>query len=78
MQCFVYASHRRPDTYLWLRQRDALDGVPGNLRQTLGELRFVIEVELDAGRRLPNADAPTVLTRLESQGWYLQMPPAQD
>jgi uncharacterized protein len=78
MQCFVYASRRRADTYVWLRQRDDVDVIPADLRETLGELRFVIDVQLHADRQLPHADASVVLARLHSQGWYLQLPPAQD
>lgn len=76
MHAFVYASHRRPDAYLWLRQRDAFDDLPDALREQLGDLRFVLELDLDAERTLPNADAAAVLAKLTEQGWYLQLPPA--
>ena len=44
MQCFVYASVRKADSYLWLAQRDAFDVLPESLVLLLGELRFVMEV----------------------------------
>ena len=32
MQCFVYASLRKTDSYLWLAQRDAFEELPESLR----------------------------------------------
>jgi len=75
MQCFVYASRRKPDTYLWLARRDGFDVLPDSLRGMLGELRFALELQLDAQRRLPREDAAQVLAHLHEQGWHLQMPP---
>lgn len=78
MQCFVYASRRRMETYVWLRRRDAFDVLPAGLLDTLGELRFVLEVDLDATRRLPHEDVATVMMHLHEKGWHLQLPPARD
>lgn len=75
MPCFVYASLRKPDTYLWLARRDDFDALPATLVQLLGELRFVMEVDLHVGRRLPHEDAAQVLDNLRQQGWHLQLPP---
>jgi uncharacterized protein YcgL (UPF0745 family) len=75
MPCYVYASRRKPDTYLWLAERDGFDALPESLRGMLGELRFVIELQLDAQRRLPREDATQVLAHLRERGWHLQLPP---
>lgn len=77
MQCFVYASLRKVDSYLWLAQRDAFDQLPESLLLLLGELRFVMEVQLDEQRRLPVEDTEQVLTHLRDQGWHLQLPPQE-
>lgn len=73
--CYVYASRRKPDTYLWLARRDGFEVLPAPLREMLGELRFALEVRLDAARRLPREDAAQVLAHLHGQGWHLQLPP---
>lgn len=75
MHCFVYASQRKPDTYLWLGNRDHFQCIPESLALMLGELRFVLEVELTGERKLPHEDPRQVLDHLESQGWHLQLPP---
>lgn len=77
MQCFVYASVRKADSYLWLAQRDAFDVLPESLVLLLGDLRFVMEVQLDEQRKLPVEDAEQVLTNLRTQGWHLQLPPQE-
>lgn len=77
MQCFVYASLRKVDSYVWLARRDAFDVLPESLMLLLGELRFVMEVHLDEQRRLPVEDTAQVLEHLRTQGWHLQLPPQE-
>lgn len=76
MHCYVYASQRKADSYLWLATRDAFDVLPAALRELLGTLRFALELDLDPQRRLPHEDAAQVLANLHSHGWHLQVPPA--
>lgn len=76
MHCFVYASLRKADTYVWLAREGDFSVLPASLTQMLGELRFVLEVQLDGQRKLPKEDAATVLANLQTQGWHLQLPPA--
>lgn len=77
MHCFVYASQLKADSYLWLVQRDDFSVIPPSLTTMLGALRFVLEVELDATRKLPTEDVATVLEHLSTQGWHLQLPPQE-
>lgn len=77
MQCFVYASLRKVDSYLWLAGRDAFEVLPESLVLLLGELRFVMEVQLDEHRKLPVEDTEQVLEHLRTQGWHLQLPPQE-
>jgi len=75
MHSYVYASLRKADTYLWLAGHDRFDLLPPSLALMLGELRFVLEVELTGDRRLPHEDATLVIEHLRTQGWHLQLPP---
>ncbi|MGH8159146.1 MAG: YcgL domain-containing protein [Rhodanobacter sp.] len=77
MQCFVYASLRKHDSYLWLAQRDAFEALPESLVLMLGELRFVMEVQLDEQRKLPVENTAQVIEHLRTQGWHLQLPPQE-
>ena len=74
MHAYVYKSLRKPDTYLYLREKDAFSLVPDGVRLPLGALSFVLEVELTPGRRLARADADVVRTNLASLGFHLQAP----
>jgi uncharacterized protein len=75
MHCFVYASLRKADTYLWLARRDDFACIPESLALMLGDLRLALEVELTGQRKLPQEDAEVVLEHLRTQGWHLQLPP---
>lgn len=77
MHCFVYASQRKANTYLWLQQKDNFPVIPASLAMMLGDLRFVLEVELHADRRLPYENAEVVMEHLRTQGWHLQLPPQE-
>lgn len=74
MHAHVYKSRRKPDTYLYLRERDAFGLVPESLRAPLGALEFVLAVELSPGRSLARADASVVNANLAQLGYYLQSP----
>lgn len=76
MQAHVYKSLRKPDTYLYLREKDAFGLVPEPLRAQLGPLSFVLSVALDPGRKLARADAEIVRNNLASLGFHLQGPPS--
>jgi uncharacterized protein YcgL (UPF0745 family) len=76
MQAFVYRSGRKPDTYLYLREKDAFSLVPDAVRLSLGTLEFVLDVALVPGRKLARADAAVVRANLERVGFHLQQPPS--
>jgi uncharacterized protein YcgL (UPF0745 family) len=73
--CYIYRSPLKDLMYLYLKEKDAFDDLPAPLRKRFGEPEFTMELELSPERKLANADAPTVLTALERQGFYLQLPP---
>ncbi len=75
MHAYVYKSLRKDDTYVFLAARDAFDRIPAAVRESLGRLESVLEVELHPGRRLARADAGQVMEALDSRGFYLQVPP---
>jgi len=78
MQCFVYRSQRKADTYIYLRERDAFGVLPAAIAQTLGPFHFVIELMLSPERKLAREDVNTVLANLAGPGFHLQLPPPPD
>ena len=78
MQCYVYRSEKRDDTYVYLRERDAFGLVPANIAKKLGALSFVLEVALTPERKLARDDAGVVRANLLAQGFHIQFPPRVD
>jgi uncharacterized protein YcgL (UPF0745 family) len=74
MQAHVYKSLRKPDSYLYLRDKDGFGLVPDAVRAPLGQMAFVLSVELADGRKLARADAEVVRRNLSEHGFYLQCP----
>ncbi len=75
MQCFVYKSLRKPDTYVFLRKQEGFDVLPPGLAEPLGNFAFVIELELSPQRKLAREDVNVVMANLLAQGFHLQFPP---
>jgi uncharacterized protein YcgL (UPF0745 family) len=74
MHAYVYKSLRKPDTYLYLRDKDAFDQVPEPVRLPLGTLAFVLGVNLAEGQKLARVDIAVVRQNLNELGFYLQCP----
>ncbi len=75
MHCTIYKSSKKDDTYLYLEKGADFSRVPESLLKLLGSLERVMDLELTPGRRLARADVEQVRAQLQSQGYYLQMPP---
>jgi uncharacterized protein YcgL (UPF0745 family) len=78
MQCVVYKSLRRFDYFLFVKKEDQFARVPDGLRQMLGVLEKVMDLELHEQRSLAQADVVAVMQQIEERGYYLQMPPQSD
>ena len=75
--CWVYKSDRRQDTYIYLGEEGGFEKIPPALRDAMGDLEFVLQVDLEASRKLPNAEAARVMEEVSNTGFYLQLPPKQ-
>ena len=71
---WVYRVSRKADTFLYLSAEEDFERLPDGLRTALGELSFVLQVDLDIQRTLPNADVDRVMADLRTRGFYLQLP----
>lgn len=78
MKCVVYKSFKQFDYFLFVKKEDEFVRVPGSLRQMLGVLEKVMDLELDESRNLAQADVLVVMQQIEERGYYLQMPPQSD
>ena len=78
MQCFVYRSTRKAETYVYLGRRDDFGALPAPMRATLEPLQFVLEVTLVPERKLARVDAAQVRAALAERGWFVQHPPVPE
>ncbi len=74
MQCVVYKSLKQADYYLFLNRDDEFSRVPDGLKQLLGTLVQVVEIELHPQRTLAQVDVVEVMQQIDEQGYFLQMP----
>ena len=71
----VYRSSRKQEMYLYVDAETDLDRVPEELLRRFGRPIEALSLTLTAERKLARADPARVLECIESDGFYLQMPP---
>ena len=77
MICSVYKSLRKMDYYLFVEQGKKFECVPETLLKMLGNLEFVMDIDLDQREKLSQADPKEVIQLILDQGYFLQMPENQ-
>jgi hypothetical protein len=75
MLCFVYKSLKKAELYLYLDKKDDFSALPQALLQSVGNLEFVMELDLTPERKLAREKAETVLAGLQEKGFFIQLPP---
>jgi len=75
MHAYVYKSLQKADTYVFLAVRDDFGRMPDALRDQLGTLEFVLDVDLAPGRKLAREDPALVRDNLACRGFHLQLAP---
>ncbi len=78
MQCFIYKSLKKDYLYLYIAKRDDFSKVPDTLFNRLGEMEFVMDLELSPERKLAREDAGKVIESLMEQGFFVQLPPQKE
>jgi hypothetical protein len=73
MLCHIYRSSRKPDTYLYLVDKDDFSIIPADLLRVFGDPEFSFSFDLTQERELVREDAAEVLENLENQSYHLQL-----
>ncbi len=73
--CEVFRSSRKQEMYLYVDRARGLEDVPEVLMKQFGEPESVMTLVLSPGRKLARVDVRDVMEAIESQGFFLQMPP---
>ncbi|RMN22967.1 YcgL domain-containing protein [Pseudomonas coronafaciens pv. zizaniae] len=76
--CSIYRSPKKNEMYLYVLKSDVLKRVPPELLVAFGKPVHAFDLVLNPERALAREDINLVLSNLDSQGYHLQMPPAED
>lgn len=73
--CEIYKSKKDEELYLYIDKDKGLDDVPEALKEKINCEKPILTLPLTPERKLARADIQTVLSDLETKGFYLQLPP---
>jgi len=76
--CSIYRSPKKDEMYLYVDKREGLERVPDALKEMFGAPVHIMDMPLTAERKLARAETAKVLTGIQDQGFYLQMPPPKE
>lgn len=60
---------------MYVGQRDDFSTIPPFLLDLLGQLEFVMELDLESREKLALAEPKQVIRQIKEAGFYLQLPP---
>lgn len=76
--CSIYKSVKKEGMYLYVPRKDQFVNVPQPLLDMFGRPAHVMDMLLQPGRKLANADLDKVMADIKEKGFYLQMPPPSE
>ena len=74
MNTYIYRSSRKPDTYIYLADKDDFSKLPKGIYNSLGIIEFAMEIELNTDTKLARENPATVLENLHTHGFHIQLP----
>jgi uncharacterized protein YcgL (UPF0745 family) len=74
--CEVYRCSKKEGMYIYVDKKEGLEKLPDSLRQQTGKMVFAMGLVITPDKKLARALAKDVLSAIEVQGFYLQMPPS--
>ncbi len=78
MKCWIYKGKKKQDHYLFVETENDFSRVPQPLLNLMGELIFVMTVDITPGRRLAYSNPAEVIEHVEANGFFLQLPPKDE
>jgi uncharacterized protein YcgL (UPF0745 family) len=74
----IYRSPKEEGMYLYVKKEEGLSRVPEALLQRFGKPQQAMVLVLTPEKKLARASVEKVIESLETQGYYLQLPPLAD
>lgn len=73
--CSIFKSIKKDGMYLYVPRKEQFTKVPPPLLETFGRPAHVMDMLLQPGKKLANADIDKVMAEIKDKGFYLQLPP---
>lgn len=73
--CEIYRSPKEEGMYLYVKKNDGLSRIPEELLKLFGTPQQAMVLLLTPDKKLAHASVEKVVECLDSQGFYLQLPP---
>lgn len=74
MECAVYKSLKKDETYVFIPTSTPLSDLPDELMKILGQAEMVMTLKLTPEKKMAIGTAATVMKSIDQQGFHLQMP----
>ena len=74
MECAVYKSIKKDETYVFIPATTSLSELPEELLKVLGQAEMVMTLKLTPEKKMARGTAAEVMKSVEKQGFHLQMP----
>ena len=76
--CDVYKTSSKDEMYLYVAQQDGLSKIPEQLAEIFTRPEKAMTLILSPEKSLGRANTQDVMSAINDQGFYLQMPPARE
>lgn len=75
IDCVVHRCSKQDEMYIYLPTGKTAEELPEELVKQVGRLTEVMELSLTEDSKLARAEPAKVISALQADGYYLQMPP---
>lgn len=76
--CQVFKSPNKDEMYLYVDKKEGMERVPEALLEMFGQPQPAMVLLITPDKQLARVDTKKLLSEIESNGYYLQMPPAKE
>jgi hypothetical protein len=74
VKTYIYRCSKKPDTYIYLADKDDFSKLPEEIINSLGIIEFSMELDLNAEKKLAKENPAAVLENLKTHGFHIQLP----
>ena len=74
MKCYIYRSSRKPDTYIYLSDKNDFSKLPKDIVGSLGIIEFAMELDLSTDKKLAKENPAAIIANLKTNGFHIQLP----